>query len=257
MSRNLMIRLLSVLLAASLLTAQTKFDVASIKDYKGPRDGPRDVRRTYGPQGVNFILPLLAVVGEAYNFLGGRIVWPPAAADETLQGKFRDGYEIVANTDHHVTKDELRWMLQSLLADRFQLKVHKETKSTPVYKLVVAKGGPKLEEGESGGETTFSSGPDAFVFRNAEMTRLAGYFTSRLDRLVVDETGPKGLYNFSVKTPEDLRLNPGAKQDSGTMNAPTAATYKEALKALGLELVAGTAQVEFLIIDHVERPTQN
>jgi len=147
-------------------------------------------------------------------------------------------------------------MLQSLLADRFKLTLHHETMMRPVYKLVAAKGGPSLQASEEGGDLVMAASSDGFIFRNAEVYRLAGYLSSHLDRMVVDQTGLKGLYDFVVKMPEDLRQNPSVKSDrspeslSGTL-------FADALKPLGLQLTAGTASVEYLVIDHVERPSEN
>jgi uncharacterized protein (TIGR03435 family) len=76
-----------------------------------------------------------------------------------------------------------------------------------------------------------------------------------VDRLVVDETGLKGLYNFAVKRPEDLRA--AGKPDGTSPDSPSAATFADVLKPLGLQLVAGMAPVEYLVVDHVGMPSEN
>jgi uncharacterized protein (TIGR03435 family) len=233
------------------------FDVASVKDHDGPHQGPRDIRWSYGPQGINFRTSLAGVIGEAYNVLGGRIVLPRSIKNELLFGSFGEGYDIVANTDHPVSKEQLRLMLQSLLADRFKLTLHRDTKTIPVYRLVVAEGGPKLEEAQGGGDLVTSASAEGFVFRNAEVLRLTGVLSSYLDRTVVDETGLNGLYNFTVKMPEDWRQNPPAKSEGPTPDSPTSGRFGEVVKPLGLQLIAGMAPVEYLIVDHVEWPSEN
>jgi uncharacterized protein (TIGR03435 family) len=238
--------------AASLPT----FDVASVKDHDGPHLGPRDIRWTYGPQGINFRTSLAAAIAEAYNVQGGRIVLPRSLKNELLFGSFGEGYDIVANTDHPVSKQQLRLMIQSLLADRFKLTLHRESKTIPVYKLVVAEGGSKLEESE-GGDLVMSGSAEGFTFRNAEVIRLTGLLSSHLDRTVVDGTGLTGLYSFSVKMPEEWRQSPPAKSEGPTPDSPTAGRFAEVVKPLGLKLIAGTAPVEYLVIDHVERPSEN
>jgi uncharacterized protein (TIGR03435 family) len=242
----------------SAATSRPAFEVASVKDYQEPdRQGPRHTQWSYGPRGIHFRQPLGGVIAEAYSIPAGRIVLPRSIAHETLLGSFGDGYEIVANADHGVSKDELRLMLRSLLADRFQLAVHRETRTGYVYRLVVAKDGPKFEESKDGGDLAMSGSPEAFVFRNAEIDRLAAYLSSRVDRMVVDDTGLKGLYNFTLKIPEDLRANQPAKSEAGSPDRPSAAVFSEVLKQLGLQLIADRAPVEYLVVDHVERPTGN
>jgi uncharacterized protein (TIGR03435 family) len=233
------------------------FDVASIKpalDDAGT--GPRNFRRSYTPQGIDFRgLTLGFIISEAYRFPPGRIVGPNSLTKQALWEPLTKGYDITARAGGAVPREQLRLMLQSLLADRFQLKIHRESKSGPVYRLVVAKGGPKLEESESNGDLVMSRTADALVFRNAEIFRLAGSLS--LDRMVVDETGLKGFYNFTVKLPEDLRQNPPVKSETPSPDSPSAALFADVLKPLGLQLIAATAPVDYLVIDHVERPSGN
>jgi len=246
-----------ILLTAAMALAQSPtFDVASVKLYKDDGKSPRNSHSTYGPQGIDLgARPLAFIISEAYAFPPGRVV-PASSGKEAILGLLRQGYDIVAKSDHAVPKEQLKLMLQSLLADRFQLTMHRESRTMPVYKLVVAKSGPKLEESE-GGDLVMGGGPDGFQYRNAEVFRLCGHISSYVDRVVVDETGLKGLYNFVVKIPEDLRQNPQPKQDGKSPDSPSAALFAEVLKPLGLQLVGGTAPVEYLVVDRVERPSEN
>jgi len=233
------------------------FEVASIKPYKDAGVGPRNSHSTYGPQGVDFGGRSLAfIIAEAYHIPAGRIVGPGSLTKQALWGPLTQGYDIVAKADHAVPKEQLRRMLQALLADRFQLKVHWETKTGPVYTLVIAKNGPKMEESQAGGDLVMSRGSDGFVFRNAEIFRLTGYLSSYADRVVVDGTGLKGLYNFTVKLPEDVQ-NPPAKSEGPSPDSPTASRFAEALKPLGLQLNWGSAPVDYLVVDHVQPPSAN
>jgi uncharacterized protein (TIGR03435 family) len=236
--------------------APPKFEVASVRLYNDEGVGPRNYHSTYSPQGVNFgARPVAFLIGEAYGVPLTQIVPAQTTAKGELLKYLREGYDIVAKTDHPVSKAELRLMLQSLLADRFRLTLHRETITRPVYRLVIAKGGPKLEASEDGGEIVMVSGPDGFTFRNAEVFRLAGYLSSFVDRVVVDETGLAGLYNFVVKAPEDIRTS--GKPDGTSPDSPSGAMFADVLKPLGLRLVAGMAPVEYLMVDHVERPSGN
>jgi uncharacterized protein (TIGR03435 family) len=233
------------------------FEVASVKPYNDAGTGPRNAHSTWKPQGVDFgARTLVFLIGEAYGIPPGLIMPAQTNTKDAVLGYLRQGYDIVARADHPVSKDELRLMLQSLLADRFKLALHREAMTQPVYKLVVAKGGSKLQASEDGGELVMSGSADGFTFRNAEAFRITGYLSPFLDRMVVDETGLKGLYNFVVKMPEDLRAS--SRKPVGTSpDSASAAVFADALKPLGLQLIAGTGPVEYLVVDHVERPSEN
>jgi uncharacterized protein (TIGR03435 family) len=227
------------------------FEVASVKLWKDDGVSPRNSHSTYGPQGIDFGARTLGfIIGEAYRFPAGLIV-PGSFSKE-----FREGYDIVAKADRPVPKEELRFMLQSLLAGRFKLTVHRETRMSLVYRLVIAKGGPKLQESE-GGDLVMSGSAEGFVFRNAEVFRLTGYLSSYADRIVVDGTGLTGLYNFAVKVPEDLRQNSPVKSDGRSPDSASADVFAEVLRPLGLRLIAGAARAEYLVIDHLEPPSAN
>ena len=150
-------------------------------------------------------------------------------------------------------------MLQSLLADRFKLTFHREAKTGPVYRLVAAPGGPKLTEADAAGGYSSFVTPDGFVFRNSEMIRLAGVLTGRVNRVVLDETGLTGLYSFVLKTPLPVGQDPAAvkRQDRLSPEASSASDFAAALKQLGLQLIADKAPVDYLVIDHVEKPSEN
>jgi bla regulator protein blaR1 len=246
--------------AQSAPEARPSFEVASVKlvpDDHGT--GPRIIRCSYGPQGVDFGgLPLGFVIAEAYHIWPGRILLAGGVPKGILNGP--PGFDIVAKTDHPVSRAQLRLMLQSLLADRFQFRAHQETRTGPVYRLVVANGGPKLDASQEGGDSGDSIPGvvtlEGVEFHNAEMLSLAARLSSLTGRMVVDETGLTGFYNFVLKVPEELR-RPAIKSDIGTAEGPSPAAFADALKQLGLQLTAGTGAVEYLVVDHVERPTAN
>ena len=126
----------------------------------------------------------------------GRIIGPSSLTKQALWGPLSQGYDIAAKADHPVSRNQIRLMLQSLLNERFQLAMRRESKSGPVYKLVVAKGRPKLQPSD-GGDLVMARGSDGFEFRNAELLRLASYLSNYVNREVIDDTGIEGSYNFS------------------------------------------------------------
>jgi bla regulator protein blaR1 len=235
-------------------TADMKFDVASVRPHPNDAGGKRDFRASYGPQNIDFQgLSLGFIIGEAFAVPTGHVVGATDQVTGTLRGL--QAYDIEARAPRPATRDELRGMLQSLLADRFKLTVHRENRELQVFRLVPASGGPKLTRAESG-EFQSTASSDGFVFRNAEVSRLTGLLTSFVGREVVDETGLKGLYDFTVRMPDGY-TPASAKMGVATGNAPDAASFAGPLRELGLQLVSGKATVEFLVVDHVERPTSN
>jgi uncharacterized protein (TIGR03435 family) len=252
-----------LVLAAVAFTAlgqdRLAFEVASVKfhpRYQGSAGDRREITVSYGPQGITFGgLNLGFIISEAYGFPPGRVVIPESVPKETLFGPYSEGYDIIAKADHPVSKDQLRLMLQSLLADRFMLTLHKEARTRPLYKLIVAKDGPKFETAEPGGSLQVFRSPEGFVFRNAEIMRLCAYLSGQVDRTVVDDTSLKGVYNLTVKLPEEE--GPRVKSDGRSPDSPSTALFVEALKRLGLQLIAERGPVEYLVIDHVDKPSEN
>ncbi len=232
----------------SMAAKRPSFEVVSVKLHKDSGTGPRGSRTAYGPQGVEFgARQIRFLMGEAYGVPLSRI------NDEAFRHlDFGTGYDIVAKAGHPGSRPQIRLMLQSLLEDRFKLRFHRETRMEQVYKLQVAKGGSKLEAAADDGDTPVRRSGDDVIFRNAEVYRLGGFLSGTLDHAVIDETGLDGLYNFVVKLPAELR-----GKSVGSSDLPAAARFADALKPLGLQLIAGTGSVEYFVIDHAERPVED
>jgi uncharacterized protein (TIGR03435 family) len=234
------------------------FDVASVKFHKPDAGATRSYLVSYGPEGITFAaLSLGFMIGEAYDFPVGRIVFPDALPREILLGSLGDGYDVVARAGQAVSADQLRLMLQSLLADRFKLALHREARTGPRYRLVVAKGGPRFAPSTAGGGFSLVAGPDGTAFHDADMARLAGFLSSRVDRVVVDQTGLQGTYEFTLKQPADDRQSTPAVKDGVSPDTPSAAMFADALQQLGLQLVADRGPIDYLVVDHAETPSEN
>jgi bla regulator protein BlaR1 len=260
-TRRVSVRFLLVSVGLATLThAQPapKFEVASVKLYQDDGVSPRNLHNSYGPQGIDFRETLAFIIADAYNTPLGRIQGPGSLTKEALWAPLRVGYDIVAKADHPVPKDQLRLMLQSLLADRFKLTLHWEARTGSVYRLVVAKGGPKLEESDAAGVFFFDA-RDGWVFRNAGMVQLSSALAGHVDRVVVDQTGLKGLYNFVLKMPtyEGQDLAAVKRLDGLSPETPSASDFADALRQLGLQLIPDRAPVDYLVIDSVEKPSEN
>jgi len=158
---------------------------------------------------------------------------------------------------------ELNLMLQVLLEDRFRLKVHWETKDLPVYALTVGKNGPKLKRTppgveQGGGGLTTVPMPNGtlrtrFDFQASSMEEAARAFAFFFDRPVIDRTNLKGDYDFTIEYEDD----PDAHIPLNPFSGLTPSALSAALASVGLKLESSKAPIKVLVIDHVEKPTEN
>jgi uncharacterized protein (TIGR03435 family) len=202
---------------------------------------------------------VIDLIHWAYEMPETRILGAPAWAGTT-------DFNIVAKADPSVAaalhglpseagRREMEKMVQALLADRFKLVAHTETRQLPIYVLVVAKGGARLGPTQVTGTSVSDSngrievqGSNSVAVLAEELSRVAG-------RDVVDKTGMTGRYHLRLQwTPDDAAApapGSGAPADSG----PSLFTALE--EQLGLKLEPAKGPVEVLVIDHVEMPSAN
>ncbi|MGD1069242.1 MAG: TIGR03435 family protein [Bryobacteraceae bacterium] len=161
--------------------------------------------------------------------------------------------------------DQLKAMLQQLLTERFQIASHREKKELSVYAITVAKTGLKINKTENGGGNLpgfGGRGPGNIFVRNSNMTEFAGFLQSRIvDRPVVDQTALTGKYDFSLKWTPDAS-EPAVPGQPAAAPAATDADAPPDLFAafqqqLGLRLESTKAPVEVLVVDKVEKPSDN
>lgn len=157
---------------------------------------------------------------------------------------------------------QLRECLKSLLTERFQLKVHNQSKEQRVYVLVVADHGPKFSGAKLGSENTIRRGNGTIIGKGTSMQMLVVNLGSSLDRPVVDRTGLTGRYDFELKwTPEAVRGSgsiPAAGTETPSAPDPGDSSLFTALREqLGLRIEVEKAPVETLVIDRVAKPTEN
>jgi uncharacterized protein (TIGR03435 family) len=172
---------------------------------------------------------------------------------------YEDRYDIVAKASGPASRDEIRLMLRALLEDRFQLKFHRETRETPLNALVLAKNGPTFHASTTDGPLERRMTRDAYQFRNASMSDLAELLNNLGDRLVIDNTGLTGHYDFDLKV-YDMPVPSKAdaiQEIKRTMADAIAASIPSALQSLGLKLEAQRAMVDFMVIDSVQNPSEN
>jgi len=162
----------------------------------------------------------------------------------------------------------LRSMLQCMLHDRFNLAVHRETKEDSAYSLVVAHTGPKLKptdptQPHTGRRMPFSDGgimgPEAadhtVHFYDTPMSTLAFLLSDITTRPVHDDTGLTGRYDFAIQHPANL--NASTPQPDSASAPDPGPTVFSAIAELRLKLVHTKRQVETLVIDHIDKPSEN
>jgi uncharacterized protein (TIGR03435 family) len=235
-------------LTASVLPAQTPppaFEVASIKP-ADPAASGSSTRTNQGRLTMSNVT-LRRCIMYAYNIheyqLSGGPDWIDTARYE-IAAKVEDGAEKLTG---RANRERMAVMLQTLLADRFKLVVHRETKSMAAYSLTVAKNGPKPElkllEGTDGSTSTSFNGRT--VTAKTTMDDLAVFLSNVLDRPVVDQTGLKGIYQFKLEwTPDDA-------------HEPGISIFTALQEQLGLKLEGTKADVEKIIVDHAEKAVEN
>ncbi len=171
-------------------------------------------------------------------------------------------YDITAKPEGAATPDQVKLMTQALLADRFQLKFHRETKELPTYALVVAKSGPKFHAAEDapGSDkargTRISMERGQFTLQGAPVSALTNQLGQILGRSVIDKTELAGNYDFKLEwTPDD---GPRAADGEHPVADTTGVSIFTALQdQLGLKLEATKGPVEILVIERVEKASEN
>jgi uncharacterized protein (TIGR03435 family) len=161
-------------------------------------------------------------------------------------------YNINAKADTKVEYAELMAMLQNLLAERFKLVVHHESKSVPGYALVISKGGLKVKPVEGEG-SSMNSNNTKLTATHVNTDRIAKYVANVLGQPVLDETGIKDSFSFVLEY-ADPRPGREEKSDSGA-TLPTVFTALN--EQLGLKLESRKIPIDIVVVDHIERPTEN
>jgi len=226
------VRRVLLITAVAIVSAQTQpaFDAASVK----PID-PGD-RVSSASRAGEFMGSLQALIWFAYGIEDYRISGGP-------KWLATDKFDVV----YEPSGPQAKLMLRTLLAERFKLAVHTETRQMPVYSMVIAKSGPKMEKAD---KPAGSGGGPGTIRGTMEMSTLASnYLSSTLGRRVIDQTGLTGAYTLSLKwTPDD---GPA----TGDNSAPSLFTAIQ--EQLGLRLESTKGPVEVFVIDHAEKPSEN
>ena len=238
------------------------FDVASVKpSAPGGRGGI--IRQmpgglTYHGEGVQ----LRVAMTVAYTVTDRQISGGPSWMNT-------DRFDIEAKAARPRTPDELHVMLQHLLEERFHLKVRRETREEPVWALVVDKGGSKMPAHDPGDldhppmGLQVVRGSDGSLCgglagHNVTMEYLAFTLSRNTDRTVIDRTGLPARYDLNLQFLPDAARTAAPDGGGAPAISPDCADLPSALpKQLGLRLESAKGPVQFLVVEHAEKPTEN
>ena len=247
-----MTRTFLLLLAVLTLFGQV-FEAASIRRYQGDarRPGPLSVSSTLiRLQGYT----VFGLVLDAYHLRDFQLSFGNVAPENDIYDTM---YDIVARApgEKRPSLDDVRLMLQALLAERFQFKARHESKEMPVYILVAGRE-PKLEPGNSEApckvHTVLAADGrnNEETFTNCRVERLADRLGNMIgDHPVLDQTGLAGTYDFKLIAIPAYR--------SRARNDPADIPPTSAVGALGLRMVMQKARIDILVVEHLEKPTEN
>ena len=241
-----------------------EFEVISVKQNK---TADNSFMSRYSPSGVSMTnAPLIMLIRQAfqlYHSTDDQITGLPAWAKSErfdIQGKVSDADIPILPK---LTREQRAQMLESLLADRFKMVAHRETREMPVYALVLGKHGPKLTEAKpdppptdgpkengchANGCMTFSNGH--MEGKGVPVDTITDMLTQLTERTVIDKTSLTGKYDFTLDwTPAD---------QSATATATSAPELFTAVQEqLGLRLESQRGPVDGVVIDHIEEPSAN
>jgi len=243
--------LLLVLLATQLAHAQTStaaFEVATIKPAAPSNDGHTHINYPPGDRFSASNITLLALMQWAYSMPERQILDGPSWLGSTrfdIQGT--TDTDRIKGFNGEQDRDLKRRMVQALLADRFQLKLHQETRTLPAYDLILAKGGSKLQPTKSTGKS-IGTGRTHFNGEGLTMTSIAEELSLITGRVVVDRTNLADRYDLKLEWTAD---------DAPASDNSAPSLFTAIQEQLGLKLEPAKEPVPVLVIDHVDLPTAN
>ncbi len=243
-----MLRVISItVLLISAAAAQPAFDVASVRASEGSRgegEWRDDIQATPGSLIMRNV-SLKTAVKWAYHVMDYQVTGPDWVG--------RDRYNISAKSTGPAAEDELRVMLGTLLADRFKLSFHRQTKELQAYVLSIGKNGAKFYESQVDGEPVIN--PDkthmSVEVKGMPASQVIETLSKILQSPVINNTGLTGRFDATVNI---ARYIP----DGSSPFDPVATIILAVQEELGLKLESKKMALDFLIIDHAEKvPVEN
>ena len=243
---------LTVLVCCETLGAQQEgppaFELATVRP-SGPESPPLSIRRLPGGRLVTSNTPLQMLIQWAYQLDEGRLLGVPAGFNSLR-------FDVVAKApEPEPAAGRMQLMMRALLAERFKLVVHHETRELAAYTLVSEPDGPKVRA------VTTDEPTDQNPFRMTDSGTLTGtrvtadmlvnVLSNQLGRPVQNMTGLTGAFDFTLRWAPDTAVTPGDSQDRPSL-------FTAIREQLGFRLVAEKRSIDVVVIDRVERtPTEN
>ena len=233
-------------IAALAQPGPAAFEVASVKASQPGREAIE-----IGPSSLTMRnIRLNACIRWAYDIQEYQVAGPNWLNDVA--------FDIFAKSAAPATEADLRKMLQTLLANRFKLTFHNETREIPALILVVSSKGHKLKPAEKPGDPSFKTGKMSLTGEGATLDELTRFLSHELREAVIDQTGLKGLFNYTLDI--NAYVTDEIKKSGGD-GPPLEANdiiAQAMLEQLGLKVEAKKTPVPMLIVDHLEKsPTDN
>jgi uncharacterized protein (TIGR03435 family) len=234
--------LATILIFSCFGQPKLEFEVASIKPAPLQPIGRVSVRTSSNTDAGTMTylnVSLLDLIGQAFKVQQYQISGPQWMNDVR--------FDINARFTPGSTPEQLQQMQRSLIADRFGMKMHQETKEVPVYALVVGKGGSKLKPTDAPGSSS-SNGQNGVIRYEAKVTmaRFGEYLSQRTNRPVLDKTGLQGAYEIKMEY----------TSDENNTSVPSLLTAIQ--EELGLKLEATKGPVVSIVVDSAEKtPSEN
>jgi bla regulator protein blaR1 len=268
------------------------FEVATIKP---STDGKAVPSITTPTESRTMNVTARNLIEQAYH-----IPWTSGLNERVLGGPGwidNDHYDVEARIDESMAatfstmsneqqKEQTSLMMQALLADRFKLKVHFETRQLPIYALAVAKGGPKLAAGKEspavaerderqlpgpvpppnakdlrkGIFVQYRDQEAEMIAKEASLDQLVHWLAGYSEiggRTVVDQTRLTGTYDFTLRWTRERLTMPTQQSVTSSSEPEAPALFTSLPEQLGLRLISTKGPVEVLVIDHIERPSEN
>jgi uncharacterized protein (TIGR03435 family) len=232
----------------------SSFEVVSIKLNKGAGNGSSVLQDQSGNfTAENATLKMLIMSGLAYGVRDFQVVGGPGWINT-------ERYDILAKPAGKADRAEFQQMVQALLAERFQLKFHRESRELPIYALSLGRNGPKLTEWKDAVGPMCRYVPGQLTCQKATMALLAEELARRLGRSVVDKTGLTGTYDLKLEwTPDEFQVpgpsEVGQPQPGADPAGPSIFTAIQ--NQLGLKLETGKGPVQVLVVDSAQKPAEN
>jgi uncharacterized protein (TIGR03435 family) len=227
------------------------FEIASIR----PHQGPLRVIQGFSSSGTRLTLEgynRKALIMEAYNLKNYQV----SISEPDWQPDTYFDVTAIAEDNANPTKTEFRQMLQALLIQRFNLRLHLATREMSVYALVVSKSGPKFKisspELSAMGLFGVHGRNQTITMPHETMESLADDIPNifMVDRPIVDRTGLTGNYDIKLEATPEFRIDRNPQPEDVSV-------FTAIQEQLGLKLEPAKANVQILVVDHIDPPTEN